>query len=286
MSKKQKIKPANTKPAVKKNLVIGNGGVANPPFSHFVDMAKGRKILLHIGCGAPSPEKVHHTFRGDDWFELRLDIDAKVKPHIVADMTDLSMIPDHSVHAVWSSHNIEHLYPHVVPVALKEINRVIAWGGHFLVTLPDIQTVANFVAHGDLEDPIYDSPAGPISPIDILYGFRASMARGNLFMAHRTAFTAKTLAFHLREAGFSNIVVKREWVDLWAVGYNYPIGDPKRVENISIQTGEMRNGTPVPPPAISVNRTPHPGNLGANRLTDELDIPPKVWQPLNLNKRA
>lgn len=285
MSKKPKTKstPAKPKP---KALVIGNKGVANAAFSQFVEMAAGRKIVLHIGCGAPSREKVHPTFRGDDWFELRLDIDASVKPHIVADIVDLSMIPDHSVHAVWSSHNIEHLYPHVVPVALKEINRVTAWGGHFLVTLPDIQMVANFVAHGDLEEPIYDSPAGPISPIDIMYGFRASMARGNLYMAHRTAFTAKTLAFHLREAGFSNIMVKRDWVDLWAVGYKYPVGHALRVENISIQNGQERDGVPVPPAPTPVNRTPHPGAIWSNRMTDELDVPPKMWQPLGLKHHA
>jgi hypothetical protein len=39
----------------------------------------------------------------------------------------------------------------------------------------------------------YTAPAGPIAPLDILYGHRASMARGNLFMAHRCGFTQKVL---------------------------------------------------------------------------------------------
>jgi predicted SAM-dependent methyltransferase len=50
--------------------------------------------------------------------ELRLDIDASVAPDIVATMTDMSRVADASVDAVFSSHNIEHLDPHEVPVAL------------------------------------------------------------------------------------------------------------------------------------------------------------------------
>lgn len=246
--------------------------------------AEGKKLVLHIGCGQPNPGKLHKSFQGPDWHEIRLDIDPNVKPDIVADMVDMHMIPDNAVHAVWSSHNIEHLYAHVVPVALKEIFRIIRPEGHFLVTLPDVQTVATYVAHGGLEDPLYDSPSGPICPIDILYGWRASMAKGNLFMAHRTGFTAKTLGEHLRDAGFTAIRVTRDWVDLWAVGHKYPHGHPQRVERMLIDElsdeakAKMKLPTPLP-----INRTPHPGNLGPNRLTDELDIPPKIWEPVKLS---
>lgn len=251
-------------------------------FASVREAAGERRIVLHIGCGAANPEKLHPSFRGEDWFELRYDIDPDVRPHIIGDIRDMAMLPDASVDAVWSSHNIEHLYPHDVPVALKEIYRVIRPRGHFLVTLPDIQTVATYVAHGGLEDPIYDSPAGPISPIDILYGFRSAMARGNLFMAHKTAFTAKTLAHHLRDAGFTNLRVQRKWVDLWAVGYKYEPGDPDRNEKVELLT-DKKTGAMELPPALPLNRSPHPGQIARNLLSDELDIPPKEWQPPGLN---
>ena len=52
----------------------------------------------------------------------------------------------------------------------------------------------------------------------MMYGLRSSMAAGNLFMAHRTAFTAKTLGQHLLNTGFSEVSVRHgEGYDLWAL---------------------------------------------------------------------
>lgn len=249
-------------------------------FSALVEEANGRKIVLHIGCGEPNPEKLHKRFRGDDWFELRLDINPDVKPHIISDMTDMNMLPDNSVDALWSSHNIEHLYPHIVPMAFKEFFRVIKPEGCLLVTMPDIQTVAAHVAHGNLEDPIYESPAGPIAALDIMYGLRRSVAKGNYFMSHKTAFTAKTLAKYLREAGFSNVVVSRDWIDLWAMGHKYPPGHKLRNEKVELHENTEKRMKPPPLPPLS--QQPHPGVLVKGRISDELDLPPKVWKPLNL----
>ena len=66
----------------------------------------------------------------------------------------------------------------------------------------------------------YTSPAGPITPLDILYGYRPPMARGNLFMAHRCGFTEKVLIGTLQQAGFQRVASKRRphpFYDLWAV---------------------------------------------------------------------
>jgi protein O-GlcNAc transferase len=181
--------------------------------------ATGVKTVLHVGCGQANPKKLHQQFRNDDWKEIRFDIDPNVQPDILGDMTNMSAVADASVDAVWSSHNIEHLYWHDVPTALREFNRVLKVGGFVYLTLPDIQAVAKHVAEGKLEDPLYESPAGPISAIDILYGHRASITRGNHFMAHKTAFTAKTLEQRLYEAGFDNIRTQSENLNLWAIGY-------------------------------------------------------------------
>ena len=63
------------------------------------------------------------------------------------------------------------------------------------------------------------SPAGPIAAIDILYGLGTDLARGNHYMAHKTAFTTETLKQKLLEAGFSQAEVKRDRLNLWATAY-------------------------------------------------------------------
>jgi hypothetical protein len=36
--------------------------------------------------------------------------------------------------------------------------------------MPDLQKAAAYIAQGKLEEPIYQSPAGPISALDICFG--------------------------------------------------------------------------------------------------------------------
>jgi ubiquinone/menaquinone biosynthesis C-methylase UbiE len=175
--------------------------------------------FLHVGCGPKHKDRTTAGFNNDDWREIRLDIDESVAPDITGTMTDMSAVESGSVNAVFSSHNIEHLYPHEVPVALAEFLRVLSEDGFAVITCPDLQSVAALVAEDKLTEPAYESAAGPIAPIDILYGHRPAMARGNLYMAHRCGFTRRVLINTLQAAGFKTVAAasRPSAFDLWAV---------------------------------------------------------------------
>jgi len=175
--------------------------------------------LLHIGCGPKRKNKTTRGFISDAWTEVRLDIDASVQPDVLGTMTDMSAVSDASVDAIFSSHNIEHLYPHEVPLALGEFLRVLSDDGFAVITCPDLQSVCALVAEDKLLEPAYTAPAGPITPLDILYGHRPPMARGNLFMAHRCGFTRKVLHGTLQSSGFQSVATKArpQHFDLWAL---------------------------------------------------------------------
>lgn len=178
-------------------------------------------IFLHIGCGPKRKAQTTKGFNTPDWTEIRLDIDASVAPDVIGTMTDMSAVASESVDAIFSSHNIEHLYPHEIPVAFSEFIRVLKPDGFFVVTCPDLQSVCALVAEDKLTDAAYTSPAGPIAPIDILYGYRPSMTKGNLYMAHRCGFTKKVLDSTLRANGFQTVATmargRAPFFDLWAV---------------------------------------------------------------------
>lgn len=189
--------------------------------SHLLFEPSDKKIILHVGCGSPNPERLHQLFLGPEWKEVRLDIDSCVQPDIVASIADMNVVPSQCADAIYSSHNLEHLYPHEVSMALREFLRVLKLTGFALISLPDIQAVAELIVADKLDEPAYQSPAGPIAPLDILYGHRASMSRGNLFMAHKTGFSAKTLCQSIIHAGFAWVKVTRDKknFNLWAKAY-------------------------------------------------------------------
>jgi SAM-dependent methyltransferase len=177
------------------------------------------KIVLNVGCGYPARQGLHPAFQGPEWRELRLDIDPSVHPDILCSMTDMQPVAASSIDAIWSSHNLEHLNRHEVPVALAEFMRVLRPGGQMLLTLPDLQRIAELVAADGLEDEAYRSPSGPITPLDMIYGHTPSLARGNQHMAHKTGFTARTLGRLLNDAGFAGVTLQREGFALWARAY-------------------------------------------------------------------
>jgi SAM-dependent methyltransferase len=184
------------------------------------ECAVSAKTILHVGPGHPrNGAKLPVAFYTPEWREIRLDIDPTNEPDIVGSMMAMPAVADASVDAVYSAHNIEHVYAYEVPVVLKEFHRVLKPGGCVVVTCPDLQSVCALVAEDKLTDAAYHSPAGPISPLDILYGHGVALAAGHHFMAHKCGFTLKTLTEALQAAGFQSIAGKRRarGLDLWVV---------------------------------------------------------------------
>ena len=197
------------------------------------EMPGTQKEVLHVGCGGYAPGKLHPIFQGPSWRELRLDIDPDARPDIVSSMTEMDSVASSSVDAIFSSHNVEHLYPHEVDLALREFRRVLKPSGFALITLPDLQEIARLVAEGRLDDTAYHSPLGPITPLDMLYGFRPALASGNAFMGHRTGFTGQTLVSALIRTGFAAAAAQRNPANfsLWAVAFPSP-PPPERLADI------------------------------------------------------
>lgn len=152
-------------------------------------------VLLHVGCGStPKPE----TFKGLE--EVRLDISPEFNPDIVANMIDMGEIGPFDV--VYSSHSLEHLFPHEVPQAAGEFHRVLKEGGLAVVVVPDLEDVR------PTTDPLFESEAGPVCGLDLYYG-HGRMIPDHPYMAHHSGFVTETLRDVLENAGFTRVETRR-----------------------------------------------------------------------------
>jgi predicted SAM-dependent methyltransferase len=150
-----------------------------------------RGNMLHIGSGGgPLP------IWAEGVTETTLDIDETVNPDIVASMTNLGLIGEYDF--VYSCHCLEHVFPHEAKQALREAKRVLVEGGMAIIIVPDLDGVK------PNNDVIYESEAGPVCGLDIIYGM-ASLLEENPYMAHKTGFTMESLKQEFKEAGFINI---------------------------------------------------------------------------------
>jgi hypothetical protein len=158
--------------------------------------------VLNVGGNSkdiPLPE----NYRG--WENVLLDIDPRGKPDVVCDARALTTMPGAAYDAVYCSHNLEHYYRHDVPKVLAGFRHVLKDAGFAHIRVPDIGEVMRQVVQKsmDIDDVLYQSPAGPITVRDVFYGYGVEIERsGNDFFAHKTGFTQKSLVRMLESCGF------------------------------------------------------------------------------------
>lgn len=161
------------------------------------------KRLLNVGGGSKSVQ-LPPEYAGFE--QVLLDIDPTGYPDIVLDGRKLNELPAAGYDAIYCSHNLEHYFRHDVPKVLQGFWHVLKPGGFAQIRVPDLMELMRKVLQGnmDLEDTLYVSPAGPIAPIDVLYGLgRQIEASGVDFFAHKTGFSAQSLTRAVEKAGFS-----------------------------------------------------------------------------------
>jgi len=152
---------------------------------------------------------------------LLLDIDPTGKPDICCDARQLATLEANQFDAIYCSHNLEHYYHHDVAKVLAGFRHVLRDDGFVHIRVPDVGAVMRAsVERGlDIEDVLYQSSLGPITVMDVLYGYGKQIeSSGVEFFAHKTGFTQKSLSKSLVQAGFSKIycVADNLEVTAWA----------------------------------------------------------------------
>lgn len=171
------------------------------------DAQHDRPRVLNVGGNdRRTPIPAHYA----GWEHVLLDIDASVQPDIVCDARQLSSLPPDEFDAVYCAHNLEHYYRHDSGKVLHGFRHVLRSNGFVEIHVPDLKSVMQRVVAADLdiEDVLYQSPAGPITVRDVIYGYAKEIERsGHDYFAHKTGFTPRSLHGVLKQAGFGDVFI-------------------------------------------------------------------------------
>lgn len=203
--------------------------------------------LLNVGGGSkniPLP-KIY-----DGCEHVMLDIDPKSGADIICDARELINLEAGAFDTVFCSHNLEHYYRHHLPAVLGGIKHVMKDGGFAHVSVPNMQYVCEHIAKGgDIEDVLYQSPAGPIRAVDMMYGLGAYIEHtGNDFMCHKNGFTRKSLGNALL-AVFPFVFVGSHETELFAFAFKTKPSDQQMLDLklVNPSGGAEANGAPPSP---------------------------------------
>lgn len=162
----------------------------------------------------------------DGWEHLLLDIDPRGNPDIVCDARLLTELPPAQFNAIYCSHNLEHYFRHDVAKVLAGFHHVLSDDGFVDIRVPDMGELIKLVAEReiDIDDFLYNSPAGPIHVIDVIYGLgREIEESGSDFFAHKTGFTEKSLLSRLHKSGFETVFTSASNLEVRAIAFK---GEP------------------------------------------------------------
>lgn len=261
----------------RKSVAPSAAAAAKPP-------TDARKVVLHIGWMSTYEGGLAAQFPPAEWRELRFDVDPRIKPDFTGSPEQLIGIDDGSVDVVFIPQMLQRFPLAAAPRILSEAQRVLKDEGRLMLSVPNAQIAAVYLANNLPFQTLYESKLGPITPMDLLYGLRSGIAQGERHFLHCSGFTYEQLGLLMRDQGFTNIVIQRKGYEITALGYKYPYGHPERAERIALgPPSEVETVQAAKPPAASpaVNSAPL---KAPNKLPDDLDVPAGMWKPLGLKK--
>lgn len=157
-------------------------------------------IRLNLGC---------ENIKKEGW--INIDINPKVEPDIVADVTDLSNhFKPNSVDEIYAGHLLEHLYPQEAITAVENWKSLLKEGGKLCVVVPDFKYLVKAYMGGSMS----------IEELAMEYVYSYVQPSH-----HRWIYDIESLIRFLEEAGFKDIkTIDRLQDERLAYPVNWQVG--------------------------------------------------------------
>ena len=247
-----------------------------------IDVSDGKvRTALITSWFSKLEEQPVEQFNQKPWTVKQYDAEPSIKADYTGHIFKMDAIEDGSIDALWCQQILQRYYIPHVQAALKEFKRVMAEDALLYINVPDGQIASSFIANDQPSHPLYQSAAGPITPVDILYGFQKAILSGKRHMTHHSIFSLKQLGILLRDAGFSDIRVHRRGYVIHASAYKHSAESGKFIERVSLSSDETPENIPNAPKPPSQPAETAPAKRHIDNLADQ----PAQWKPLGLKKK-
>lgn len=176
------------------------------------------RVLNVGGCSKHIAIPAHF----DGWEHQLLDIVPGPDVDVVCDACEIKeRLAEKGYDAVYCSHNLEHYYRHDIPKVLAGFLYALEDDGFLQVRVPDMGAVFKALADGRaIDEPLYQSDAGPITALDMIYGLGWQIEQSGCdFMCHKAGFTADLLGNTLFAAGFNQVFIGANGLELNAFAF-------------------------------------------------------------------
>jgi SAM-dependent methyltransferase len=168
-----------------------------------------------------------------NWDVVWLDLNPTFQPDLLMDARDLGTLEPGQFDAVFSSHCLEHIYPHELRAVIHGMWHVLKADGFVDISVPNIGRLLELVHERglDLDSHVYDSPGGPICVRDMIWGYSRHQEythRPELNL-HKNGFSQRTLGQLLINSDFPAAYMVSNDLDLRVIGFKQPPGNERLV---------------------------------------------------------
>lgn len=199
-------------------------------------------------------------YQKDPWKVLSIDNNRPTNADLTCAFTHLKDIPDNSFHAVWAPYTLMRLPQDRAIEMLKECYRVLGANGMLMLRVFDLQTLAEVILKGRWDTVVAKTPQGEFTAQEIVYG---CAVKDQEFIPHMSGYLARPLGKLLIAAGFDNIKVRREGIDIDSVATKNLQRNPEKphieiiepdINKIMMSRDELEKKTELPVPNVMEGR--------------------------------
>lgn len=187
--------------------------------------------VLNVGSGGKgSPMPPIYA----EWDVVWLDLNPSLQPDLLMDARDLGTLEPEQFDAVFSSHCLEHIYPHDLRDVIHGMWHVLKPDGFADIRVPNVGRLFKLIAENgwDLDSHVYDSPGGPIAVRDVLWGYWPFQAYSHQpeLQLHKNGFSRRTLGNLLLGSDFPSVFMVLDDIDLRALAFKAKTEQARLVE--------------------------------------------------------